>query len=574
MKASQARCPWTTAVVLSLVLCTAPVGAETAATAALSNESGETSLAEQLDELFAAAYPADEPGAAVLVRRGDEILLQEGYGMADMELDVGIEPHMIFRIGSITKQFTAVAVLMLVEDGKLALDQTIRQVLPDYPQVHGDEVTVEQLLTHVSGIPSYTDQPTFWEVANDDASLEERVEFFSSEELEFEPGSQWKYNNSAYLLLGAILEKVAGTTYSDFLQQRIFDPLQMSSSSYGDPERIVKGRVEGYQPQGEARFRIADYISMDWPYSAGSLLSSVADLDRWDQALYGDKLLPRTTLEKAWTSAKLNDGSATGYGYGWAVGQVAGHRLIQHGGGIHGFRTQAIRIPDEKIFVAVFTNGARTSPTSMARRAVQLLLGEPLPDVDDVVYQVAAETLESYVGVYRIDEETTRIVKLIDGALTTQRTGGGVSTPIPLSDTRFFYDDSLTTLDFVVENAEVVAQVMTPWGDEPERAERTDDPIPEGPQRADVDPALYERVAGVYELRPGFTLTAFRDGDRFMVQGTGQPPVESIPSSPTEFFNETLGARIVFEMDESGERAVALTLHQGGRQLRGERTDG
>lgn len=497
--------------------------------------------------------------------------------MADLELDVAVEPHMIFRIGSITKQFTAVAVLMLVEDGKLSLDQTIRHVLPDYPETHGDKITVEQLLTHVSGIPSYTGQADFWEIANDDASVEERVAFFSSDELEFEPGSEWKYNNSAYLLLGAMIEKVSGTSYAEFLQERMFAPLEMTSTSYGDPERIVKGRVEGYQPDGEG-FRIADYISMDWPYSAGSLLSSVGDLDRWDRALYGDQILPQARLKTAWTSAALDDGSKTGYGYGWSVGEVAGHEIIEHGGGIHGFRTHGLRIPDEQIFVAVFTNGARTSPTAMARRAALELLGESLPGADDPVYEVAPEILESYVGVYRIDDETTRVVKLDDeGHLTTQRRNtegdGPVSTPRPLSDTRFLYEDSLTQLDFVVEDGEVVAQVMTAWGAEPERAERTDEAVPEGPQKADVDPALYDRLAGSYELMPGFSLKVFRDGDRFMVQGTGQPAVESLPTSPTEFFNQQLGARIVFELDESGERAVALTLYQGGQELRGERTD-
>ena len=550
---------------------TAPSFADATPTASAAEANAD--LSQELNHLFAAAYPADQPGATVLVRRGSEILLHEGYGMADLELDVAIEPHMIFRIGSITKQFTAVAVLMLVEDGKLSLDQTIRQVLPDYPETHGDKITVEQLLTHVSGIPSYTDQAEFWEIANDDASVDERVAFFSDKELEFGPGSQWKYNNSAYLLLGAIIEKVSGQTYSDFLQERIFTPLAMTSTSYGDAERIVKGRVEGYQPEGEG-FRIADYISMDWPYSAGSLLSSVADLERWDRALYGDQLLPQSALQTAWTSAKLNDGSQTGYGYGWSVGEVGGHKIIEHGGGIHGFRTHGLRIPDKEIFVAVFTNGARTSPTAMARRAALMLLGQSMPGADDPVIEVAPEILESYIGVYRIDDETTRVVQLDDeGRLTTRRSDGPVSTPRPLSDTSFLYEDSLTRLDFVVENGKVVAQVMTAWGDEPERAERTDEAIPEGPQKADVDPALYNRLAGSYELMPGFALKVFRDGDRFMVQGTGQPAIESLPSSPTEFFNEQLGARIVFELDELGERAVALTLYQGGQELRGERVD-
>jgi D-alanyl-D-alanine carboxypeptidase len=200
--------------------------------------------AQEIDTLLRQTYRPDEPGAAVIVVKDGSVILRGGYGMANLELGVAIEPDMVFRLGSVTKQFTAVVILMLVEEGKLRLDDDITRFLPGYP-THGYHITVEHLLTHTSGIKEHIDMPEWQRLARTDVTLGELIDVFKDQPMVFTPGTRWEYSNSAYVLLGAIIERVTGERYEDVLQRRIFGPLGMSQSGYDHTERIVPGRVAG-----------------------------------------------------------------------------------------------------------------------------------------------------------------------------------------------------------------------------------------------------------------------------------------------------------------------------------------
>src|SRR5262245_7719131 len=278
-------------------------------------------LAEAIDVLLTEVYKPDGPGAAVVVVKDGRVLFRKGYGMANLELGVPIAPDMVFRLGSITKQFTAVAILMLAEQGALALDDDITAFFPDYP-THGHTITVEHLLTHTSGIRSYTGMPEWLPLWRKDFTVDELIDFFKHQPMDFAPGEKWSYNNSGYILLGAIIEKVSGKTYEQFLQQQIFEPLGMRQSYYDSTSRIIPRRVSGYS-KGPEGYENAPYLSMTQPYAAGALASSVDDLALWDAALYGDRLIKPETLRRAFTSSTLNDGGATGYGYGWGISEYA-----------------------------------------------------------------------------------------------------------------------------------------------------------------------------------------------------------------------------------------------------------
>lgn len=293
----------------------------------------EIDLTHTIGNLFEEKYKPTEPGAAVILVRDGRVLFRKGYGMANLELAVPIEPDMVFRLGSITKQFTAVAILMLADQGKLALEDPLSRFLPDYP-THDHFISVEHLLTHTSGIRSYTDIPEWRPLWRKDFTVQELVDFFKYQPMQFTPGKQFSYNNSGYILLGAIIEKVSGQTYEAFIQQNIFNPLGMRQSYYDDPIRVISRRVAGYDKVGET-YTNAAYLSMTQPYAAGSLASTVDDLALWDNVLYTEKLLKQESLQRAFTSYRLNDGSETGYGYGWAILEYKGHRLIEHGGGIN-----------------------------------------------------------------------------------------------------------------------------------------------------------------------------------------------------------------------------------------------
>ncbi len=527
-------------------------------------------VATDLETLLSDAYPADDPGVTALVARDGEILLRAGYGMADLERDVPNAPDMVFRIGSITKQFTAVGIMMLVEEGKLSVDDPIETHLPGYP-THGRAITIEHLLTHTSGIKGYTEIPEVMETAYLDRTVEEVLDTFKDLDLLFEPGTEWRYSNSGYFLLGAIIEAVSGMSYAEFVETRIFGPLGMTGSYYGSTERIIPRRALGYHWLND-RYINAPHISMSLPYAAGSLLSTVDDLLRWQQALESDELVTAATRERMWTPYTLSGGEATSYGYGWAIGEFDGDLLVMHSGGIHGFLTFSASIPARKIFAAVLSNNPEhgLDPAVPARQAIALASGETLPvaatDLDPAI-------LDQYVGVYRINDEETRVVTVEDGVLFTQRTGGGNQPVTPITATDFFYPRSLSRLRFELDDdGRVVRMHLKPWGGQEQPADLTDEPLPTGPEVADVDPAIYDRYVGTYELMPGFELTVRRDGDRLLTMATGQGEVEVYPSSETEFFLTVVDARLEFVIEDGAEAASAVILRQGGAELTGQRT--
>jgi D-alanyl-D-alanine carboxypeptidase len=536
-----------------------------ASAAARSSAGAKPDVVRQMDALLSGAYQPGAPGGAVLVMKDGIPLLRKGYGLANLELGVPIRPEMVFRLGSMTKQFTAVGILMLVHEGKLALDDEITRFLPDYP-THGQKITVENLLTHTSGIRSYTDLPSWLQLWRKDFTVQGLIDLFKNEPMQFKPGERWEYDNSGYILLGAILEKVSAKSYAEFIRQRIFEPLGMKHSYYGAEEPIIPGRVAGYEKR-DGGFVNTAYLSMTQPYAAGSLLSSVDDLALWDAALYTGKLVPRALLERAWTPYRLANGSSTGYGYGWAIWEYSGHRVIEHGGGINGFATSGMRLPADHVYVAVLANcpGLKPSPNELALKLAALAIGQPLRD--PVPVKVPAEALDRHVGVYRIDDKQTRIVERDGDHLVTQRTGGAKAEAYPLSETEFFYRETSDRIRFVRdEKGETTAMLMlSRYGGE-ELAPRVSREVPKQREAVKVDPALYDRYAGVYELTPTFRLTVTHEGGRIYTQATGQERVEIFPAGETEFFLRVVDAQISFVRDSAGA-VSGLVLHQGGQDL-------
>lgn len=539
----------------------------------LSAPAAASPYASMLEE----AYPADGPGGAVLLIKDGDVLLRGARGMADLELAVPLEPESVFRLGSITKQFTAAAIMMLAEEGKLAVTDEITKFLPDYP-THGHRITVEHLLHHTSGIFSYTSIPGYMSSGRlrADLSTEELVDVFDDLEMDFAPGEQWRYNNSGYVLLGAIIEEVSGLSYADFVEQRIFAPLGMSDSAYGGPQ-LIERRVEGYVGE-PGSYQNAPFLSMTQPHAAGSLLSTVDDLARWQQGLVGGELVSAESLALMTTRATLNDGEEVDYGYGLQITTVRGRHTITHGGGIFGFVTQMMWLPDSKVFVAVLSNspGNPISPTRLARQLVAQAIGDPFPAQEKI--ELEAEKLSAFPGVYRIDEQTTREVTLEEGQLYTQRTGGARLAIHAFAEDAFFYEDSQTYLEFERDGSgAVVAMRMYPNGEpEAEIAERVDEaaatPAASERQAADVSPELYDLWAGRYEVQPGFVLELRREGDRLISQATGQDAIEVFPASAHRYFLRVVPAELEVIPGPDG-RAEAIVLYQAGREIRAERIE-
>ncbi len=523
--------------------------------------------AREMQRILASVYPGDEPGASAIVVDDGEVVFRSASGMADLELDVPLEPGMVFRLGSITKQFTAAAILMLAEEGKLSVDDPITRFLPSYP-THGHEITVHHLLTHTSGIWSYTQAPDLERTARLDVTTEELVDSFDHEAMDFAPGDRFSYNNSGYVLLGAIIETVSGMSYPEFIRTRIFEPLGMSRSYYGGTH-LIEDRVSGYHWEDDA-FVNAPYISMSVPHAAGSLLSTVDDMARWNAALFGGELISEASLELMTTEGVLNNGEATGYAYGLGLSEFRGTDRVSHSGGINGFITSGLYLPDEGIYVAVLSNrlGTDASPGQVAARLAAVAMGNPLPEFERV--EIDPESMERFSGIYRIDEVTTCTVRREGNHLVTLRSDGGRSEAYPYSDTGFFYEDSFSYFEMRPTADGGLEMHLYADGDvEPEIALLTDEPLPAS-EGYPLDAATFERYVGRYELSPGFEIEITIDDGRYFSQATGQDRAEILARSETEFYPKDFDATLVFEVDGSGN-AIAVVLHQRGREMRGSR---
>jgi hypothetical protein len=400
---------------------------------------------------------------------------------------------------------------------------------------------------------------------------EEIIDGFKKEPMNFAPGERYAYNNSGYILLGAIIEKVSGKTYEAFVKERIFDPLGMTSSYYGSTEPIIKRRTPGYT--GDAKEpRNARFLSMTQPYAAGSLASTVDDLARWDAALAAGKVLKPESLAQAWKPYVLKSGAPIAYGYGWGPVKLRGRRSIEHGGGIFGFSTFAISLPDDKVYVAVLCNSDSpiTDPEFIAKKLAALAAGDPFPERSEVKLDKAI--LDRYAGVYRIDANSTRTVTVTDGRLYTHRAGGQRLEAKASSETEFFYEKSFSHFKFVLDaSGRPTDMLMYQDGAaDPEKAPRVED-APKERAVIQVASALLNEYVGDYELAPGFILTVTREGDRLMTQATGQQKFEVFATSDTEFFPKVVDARIVFTRGASGA-VDGLVLHQAGREMKARKT--
>ena len=526
-------------------------------------------LASQIDAMIKPHFPAGRPGLAIIVTQNGQVLFRKAYGSANLELGVPLRPDMLFRIGSMTKQFTAAAVMKLVEAGKISLSDPITKFLPDYP-VQGHVITVEHLLTHTSGIQNYTAIPG-WMTSKvlADLKLDELINGFKNEPMRFAPGTRYEYSNSNYILLGAIIEKASGEAYESFLEKNIFDPLGMTSTLYGHNQPLIPNRAGGYDADGDTVLN-ASYLSMTQPHAAGALLSTVDDLAKWDAALYTEKVLKQESLKRMWTPYTLKDGTPSNYGFGWAMRTLRGSPTVQHNGGINGFVSDGVRLPQEKVYVAVLCNTTSPAldPGLLSRKVAALVIGKPFPERKAI--PLAPEILTRYAGVYKINDSSQRTVIVENGKLYTQRSGGPRMEAFPYSETEFFYAESLSNFRFVLGPDGKVSEMWMyqDGSDTPEKAAR----IGDAPTLREIklDPATYDRYAGDYELAPGFVLTVSRKGDKLMIKATGQGEVEVFPESETSFFVKEIDARITFVLGPDG-KAASLVLHQGGRDMPGKK---
>lgn len=330
------------------------------------------SFETKIDSLILTVFDSEnDPGGVFMVAHNGKPIYEKAFGKANLELDVNLTPQSVFQLGSMTKQFTAIAVLMLEEQGKLNVKDPVSKYVPDYPS--GEKITLHHLLTHTSGIKDFTKMKSLSTIAQKEMSPKMMVDFFKNEPSDFAPGEKFDYNNSGYVLLGHIIELVSGETYEDFIEKHIFEKAGMNQSYYASDRQIINRRAYGYHKK-EQGYVNRTVISFSVPFSSGSLMSTSGDMLKWQRALNQNLLLGVGETQKAFSKYKLNNGEAFAYGYGWHIREIDGIPTREHGGSIFGFKTMGVYIPSEDIYVIGLSNCDCHSPTKLTGDIAALVL--------------------------------------------------------------------------------------------------------------------------------------------------------------------------------------------------------
>lgn len=403
---------------------------------------------KEVDELLGKTFSGESPGAAVLVVRDGRILHKKGYGLANLETKRKIEPDTIFDLASVSKQFTAMTILILSERGKLKLDDSLAKFFPEFP-AYAEKITVRQLLNHTSGLPDYME--IFLKAGKIDAegkpggfepSSADTVKLLAEQkQLRFEPGTKWEYSNSGYVVLAMIAEKASGTAFPQFVKKNIFEPLGMNDSVVFDQTNPkIKNRATSYaRGSGEKSFENIDYTPLNLIYGDGAVNTNLEDMFKWDQALYTEKLVKAATLKQAFARGKLNDGKEIDYGFGWFPRLVFGLESVSHTGGWAGFRTYIVRYPAERFSVVVLSNFAQFSPGTIGNKIARIYLQDKM--TFPVAVKLDDKTLEKYAGRYELSPNVVWEIKHENGALIA-KTPSQTLKLLPESETKFFVENS------------------------------------------------------------------------------------------------------------------------------------
>ena len=544
--------------------------------------------AEKIDDLINRYYEYGLfNGSAIVVKNG-EVIFKKGYGYANFEWKIPNKPDTKFRIGSITKQFTATLIMKLVEEGKIKPDGKITDYLPDYRKDTGDKVTIHQLLNHTSGIESYTDKPNVWmDSLRNHYTKKYFIKHFQSGDLQFKPGTKFHYNNTGYYLLAAIIEEVTGKSFGEYLNEKILNPVGMKNSGVEDKEVVIEKEASGYLKNGNQLLRDR-YIYMPNAMGAGNMYSTVEDMVKWDKALHGNKILSEKSKEKMFTPYLSN------YGYGWFITprkfDETGDsiKIIWHTGGINGFTTLIERIVNDNSMIALFNNTESSPRIAMARQIENIIYGFD--------YEYPKRPIGDYLLTVIEDEGIESAIETYNQALEDEK------------DSFDFSENELNSLGYILlrngkidEAIEIfklnisaypnsanvydsMGEAFMKKGENEKAIENYKKSLELNPgnknaiamlkklgveyknEKVTVPKEVLKKYAGKYELMPNFIITIRVDGNKLMAKATGQPEFQIFPISGTKFYYKVVDAQIEFSVNDKGE-TESLTLFQAGKEL-------
>jgi CubicO group peptidase (beta-lactamase class C family) len=522
--------------------------------------------AQIADALVRRAFKSDGPGVAVLITQNGKIVFEKGYGLANLYERVPITPTTRFPIASLTKQFTAAAILKLQQDGKLSVQDQLSKFIPGFPR--GNEVTLHHLLTHTSGIRGFTNKPGFDGSRPAGAAAEEHIRSFAGDTYDFDPGQKMAYSNSGYFLLGYVVEKASGQPYGAYLRKTFFEPLGMKDTGAREAGVKVEGKAIGYTPLQDGKLGPA-HDDLGKADGAAGVYSTVEDLNRWAEALFGGRALEPASLAAALTPGKVAGDDPLlpkpiGYGYGWQIGDLRGLTEIGHAGKDLGFESNLRRVPARAFTVVMLANSNAPAPDAtpgwLSRDIAELCLGDTLaphehPQVDT---SVTVAALDAVVG--RYDYRSAVLTVTRDGIRVFAQVSGEPSVEIfPKSQTQFFWKRRNEQLTFVKNAQGVVTKAVLHQDGGALDAPRLDEN-----KIAQLDAQRYDAIVGRYDYGGGKTiLSVTREGRRLFAQFTDQPKLELFPKSDNEFFWQVVGAQVAFVRDAQGKVTKAVHRQAG-----------
>lgn len=434
-------------LIVTLVIC---------ATGSLSAQQNDVS--NKIDEYIDAYIQMNQFSGSILISKKDSLIMCKGYGLASHQFNVGNSPETKFRIASLTKGFTAIAIIQLVENNKLSLDTKLIEFFPDLTR--GDEIAIKHLLTMTSGIPNHTEFQDF----NTDRrvyhhSALQTINTFKSKALRFKPGEKFEYSNSNYILLGYIIEQISSMKYAEYIKQYIFEPLGMKDSGFEKPENIIDNMAQGYCFRNNV-VENANFRNMSNAHASGALYSTIKDLYKWDRALYTNKLISYKNLETIFTPFKEN------YAFGWGIVDVFNHNMIAHTGEIDGFASNISRFPDEDICVIILSNFEHTPINRINRDLIAMLFGEKyaIPEVVKTI-KLSDETLKTYVGDYELQPGLVFSISFSDGSLYCQPTGQPKLILAPVSKSVFMLNEVDAKISFEKNSSQEIEKLILQQGD-------------------------------------------------------------------------------------------------------------
>lgn len=514
-------------------------------------------------------------GGVLITYKGEPVLMK-GYGPSNIPFELDNTTTTKFFIGSLTKQFTAAAILRLDEENKLNISDPICKYIDDFPPEVGDKVTIHHLLSHSSGIPNFTEMPEIFLKRTEPISPEQLMSIIAKTPLEFEPGSRVTYSNSGYIVLGEIIEKVSGQSYEAYLHRKIFKPLEMNNSGYARRSMGLPDRAEGYTLAEGNVLVNAVAVEMSILHSAGALYTTLEDMLQWEQSLVHGDFLTELSLRQMFTP------QAGIFGYGWAIDTMYKQVVVYHGGFIDGFNCRIERWLTSGLTTVVFANDDEAPVFKISRSLAAIALGYPYEmPISKHAVNVADDALKKYTGLFSYTDGRTRVIANENDTLHTYIFGfPRQHLFVERDDQLFFEKDNSKILTISFDQSGRAERIIEDNGFTVDTAYRVED----NSQQALFTPRVYDRFdystlenfSGEYKLKSltdeesEFILSVYHSGNRLYAKVIESEPVEVFPLSPTEFFHKTTDYRLIFVTDLIGV-AQAVIMRMSGAEVRGVR---